>query len=270
MSFETSDRDYGHYLLGEDIDIEAQLRAIRVLLHRQRADEEATAREIREIETEAGEASGEWAQHLVDLRSDELHGSVYQDAAHSAAAAGMLAPLLETIFTRAFLEIEKRRWPQADMTRLDRARDHGENPWLARHYFSSSGEVKTDIVRGAGQLATMTGLDKELPEGFCDAFEALITYRNRMLHSGFEWPVDDREKFETRIELRKWQAWFSSARTGGRPWSFYMTEAFIARCLNLVDELLEALGRLVRARFAVNGWDAPAADAEADEGASTT
>ena len=50
MSFETSDRDYGHYLLGEDIDIEAQLRAIRVLLHRQRADEEATAREIREIE----------------------------------------------------------------------------------------------------------------------------------------------------------------------------------------------------------------------------
>ena len=242
--FEMSDRDWGEYLLGDDIDLGAQLLAIRNLLSRHQADDEATTREIRELDAAARAARGTYAEHLVDLSVDAMHGSVYQDAAHSMAAAGMLAPLLETILVRLFARIGEQAWPVVASDRLTRTGEADPNFWNAQVYFSREGE-KSDILNGVKQLVAASALAPHLPADFDTAFGALVTYRNRMFHNGFEWPVDVRAKFQAMIEREGWDAWFSSSVSDHNPWIFYMTQAFIDRSLSLFEETLAAVGRLM-------------------------
>lgn len=80
-------------------DYEAQLLAIRNLLLSHRDAEEAELIRLREIE-ELGESQS--SQRLADDWVDQLHGMVYQDAAHSMAAIGLLAPFIESLFVHFF------------------------------------------------------------------------------------------------------------------------------------------------------------------------
>jgi hypothetical protein len=55
-----------------------------------------------------------------------------------------------------------------------------------------------------------------LPQDLEPVLEALFEYRNRVLHSGFEWPPENRAKFENRIKA--WPAgWFECATSGDKP-----------------------------------------------------
>lgn len=85
-----------------DFDYPAQLTAIRELLRRQRAADAETTRSIRALEV------GPPSQQAADERVDRLYGSVYQDAAHSVAAVGMLAPLAESFFRHALVVLGER------------------------------------------------------------------------------------------------------------------------------------------------------------------
>jgi hypothetical protein len=255
LQFEMTDRDYAHYLLGEDIDLDAQLLAIRDLLSRHRSADEATSRDIEELAEATRKANGPYADHLVDLSVDRMRNSVYQDAAHSMAAAGMLAPLMESILVRLFAGVGRRPWPLVDTVRRDRAGEGHKEFWNAQINFSSKEGEKPDIVLGVRQLAAATGLAAHLPDDFDAAFEALVLYRNRMFHNGFEWPVEARAKFKTLIATRGWSAWFQSSLTNHEPWIFYMSPAFVDRCLTLVDQTLDAAGRLVRERTEAFGFD---------------
>lgn len=255
LQFGMTDRDYAHYLLGEDIDLDAQLLAIRDLLSRHRSADEATSRDIEELAEETRKAKGPYADHLVDLSVDRMHNSVYQDAAHSMAAAGMLAPLMESILVRLFAGVGRRPWPLVETERRDRAGEDHPGLWNAQTYFSSKEGEKPDIVLGVRQLASATGLAAHLPADFDAAFEALVLYRNRIFHNGFEWPVEARGKFKKLVDTRGWGAWFQSSLTNHEPWIFYMSPAFIDRCLALVDQTLDAAGRLVRDRSEAYGFE---------------
>lgn len=241
--FEISERDHGDYLLGEDIDLDAQLLAIRRLLSSHQAADEALSREIDELEVATRAASGAYADHLVDLSVDQMHGSVYQDAAHSMAAAGMVAPLLETMLVRLFARMGEQAWPTVASDRVTRAGKMHPDFWNAQVYFSKEGE-KPDIAVAVRQLITATGLGAYLPADFDSAFDALVTYRNRMFHNGFEWPVEARTKFKALLEAKGWNDWFRSSLTNHQPWIFYMSPDFIDRCLDLVEDLLVATGQL--------------------------
>ena len=254
---EMTDRDYAHYLLGEDIDLDAQLLAIRDLMRRHSVASAELSREIDELADAARSAKGPYAEHLVDLSVDRMHNSVYQDAAHSMAAAGMLAPLMESVLVRLFDGIGHRPWPLIDSDRKNLA-DASEKPkamWNAQIYFSSRRGPVSDVVKGVIQLARTSGLDGYLTEDFAKAFEALVTYRNKMFHNGFEWPVAMRDNSQTLIEQKHWEDWFSRASTNDKPWVFYMSAPFIERLMALIDEVLKAAGRLVRDRVAVYGFD---------------
>ncbi len=254
-----TDRDYAEYLLGEDIDLDAQMAAIRDLLNRHKSAEDALSVDIDELGEAAQKASGRYAEHLVDLSVEGMWRSTYQAAAHSMAAASMLAPIMESILVRLFAKIGELPWPQLDAERHARAGGGHRAFWNAQIYFSSKDGEKSDIVRGARQLAATTGLADYLPGDFDTAFEALVIYRNKMFHNGFEWPTEVRGKFEILVAARGWGEWFNSSRTNHEPWIFYMTPAFVDRCLDLVDQTLEAIGRLARDRTDTYGFDvAPA------------
>jgi hypothetical protein len=241
---ELSNRDWAHYYF-EEYDLEAQLIAIRSFLRSSRKAGAAQQAEIKALTERAKLARSE---HLVGMWTDALHDSVYHDAARSAAAAGMLAPFVENLFTGIFRGISK----MGD----DVLGNNGNQPRAVRakalfwdpHTYFERKEIKTDIVAGIRQLADVTGLTPFLPGDAEKVLSALFSYRNQIMHNGFEWPLDRRESFAS--QRRQWPTkWFSSASSGGKAWVWYMTDVFVERILAFIDEVLEAAGEHIRLNY---------------------
>jgi hypothetical protein len=243
---ELSARDYVYCLVG-DFDIDAQLAAIKGLLQRNREAEQAHAAEIQKAEEHARKLTGMWNQLGVDETMSLMHASVYQDAAHSMAAVGMLAPFFEAVFGKCFRGIG-RKWPKgvAPSAAHERWQSTHSIQWDC-HNVIEKGRVRTDLVKGILQLADAIGLRPRLPADIEQTLSALIGYRNKMFHCGFEWPTDERLAFQRRITDEKWPTtWFATATSGGEPWVFYMTDEFIEHCLTTADHVLTAFGEVAR------------------------
>lgn len=225
-------------------DYDAQLYAIRGLLRLHRQADEALSNEIKGIEAFAEQASGSANKRAVDEWIDHLHQSVFQDAAHSMAAVGMLAPFIESLFKQAFPGIR-------DL--LDRsgrapiAHVRWKMPKDKRWDCGRASPDRRDLVDGIIELAEATGLAADLPTDLHDTLAALFAYRNKMFHRGFEWSDSERSAFERRIVVDRWpQDWFSQATSGGKPWVFYITNTFVQHCLATIDQVFAGLGAFVR------------------------
>lgn len=243
--FEISNRDLALFLIRER-DLNAQLIALKGVLRRNRDAKELVAEEIKALDTHiranAGE-SEEYRQHMEDQWVESLHGTVFQDAAHSMSAVGMLAPFVEALFVSIFRGLRERS--QGGATADPRAMTAQDQYWNPRIVFDKDGP-RGDIVAGIVQLATSTSLQSLLPEGYQKTLSALFAYRNNMFHNGFEWPPEVRQKFATRIKNDNWPGtWFSWATSGGEPWVFYMREEFIAHCLEMTEQILSSVGRYI-------------------------
>ncbi len=248
--FGLTDRDFGLVALG-NVDLEAQVHAVKVVLTRNRAAEIAHAKSIKLSEQSIREAqtkpSGLHDGHpAYDDHIADLQASVFFDAAHSMSAVGMLAPLFESLFVAAFDGLRKvvfrNRWqPEANDPRAELVGDEYWNPHLVARGASS----QSDLAAGIAQLAQSIGLHSLLPAGYERQLKALLVYRNKMFHWGFEWPMNQRTKFVRTIADQGWpEAWFSCSTTDHKPWIFYMTESFIEELLALIDGVLKGVGRL--------------------------
>lgn len=240
---EFDNRFLSSFVLGS-LDYDAQLYAIHDLLRRHRQAQEELAKEIGEIDAFARRSFGIANQQAIDDWVDHLHHSVFQDAAQSMAAVGMLAPFIESVFKRAFPRI---------IARLER---HGGTPngqvrsvlperrrWDCQYATPN----RKDLVGGIMEMAEATGLAGDLPPDLKPTLMALFAYRNKMFHNGFEWPDSDRTAFAERISEEGWPVeWFSQATSDGRPWVFYVTDAFVVHCLVTVEQILDGLGAFVR------------------------
>ncbi|MBS0235167.1 MAG: hypothetical protein JSR99_17000 [Proteobacteria bacterium] len=242
--FQFSDRTRGDFVF-IDANLELHLIGIRAILERNRKSEADYSESIRRLEAAAKNAPhGEYGQHLIDRAVDAMHLGVYHDAANSMAAVGMLAPLIESLFVHLFRKFGDR------ITRSKTGRRARFSPgkyWDPRWYAATK-DVKDrqDILLGIKQLAKEIGLDAFLPVSHQATVSALFAYRNNMFHNGFEWPTEKRNAFARKIIAEGWADWFSSATTGDEPWIFYMTEQFIAHCLEYIDELVLSAGRFHR------------------------
>ena len=145
-NFGLTDRDYAVLLLG-DADLEAQLRAIHGQLHRHAKADAALQEDIKDLAKRASEASGEYGMHLENSWVDEMHGSVFQDAAHSAAAIGMLAPLLESLFVGIFGGIRDITPPVATVTPTGARAGHiaDKKFWDPHYVFDAAGNREKDM-----------------------------------------------------------------------------------------------------------------------------
>lgn len=235
------------YALDVDFDIDAQLMAIRGLLHRNRKEDQKIKGEIKQIEEHTRRLKGIHAEWAIDDWVDRIHHSAYQDAAHSMSALGMLAPLIETIFYQCFRGIGNQFYA-ADHPSKEHAR------WKATHAIQwdchmvvVGNRAKKDIVSGIFQLADAVGLIGRLPSDLKPTLSALFGYRNKMFHHGFEWPVEERDRFTKQISVQGWpNDWFFRARSDVKPWIFYLSDKFIEHCLVTIDLALDAIGSFVR------------------------
>lgn len=234
---------YSLYALGVNIDIDYQLIAIRSLLSQHRT---ADAELEREIEKNRGWAERTGREHAIDEWVDSMHGSVYQDAAHSLSAVGMLAPLIESILYQTFRATEAKYGRYVSIATSRPARQGDEDKAWDCHWFcNKNGKWKKDLLPGVRQLSAAIGLDRFLPAPAERTLSALFGYRNKNFHNGLEWPVADREAFVGRVAQERWDRWFLWATSDNHPWVIYMTPEFIDHCLTFADQLLDALGTFV-------------------------
>jgi hypothetical protein len=245
--FKLSPRDRAMFLVGER-DLDAQLIAIRGVLRRNREAEQQVADDIKKLDSHIRAYAGgdqEYQMHMEDQWVDTLHGTVFQDAAHSMSAVGMLAPFVESLLVSIYQGLRERfdanKTPLHETSRGSSSLAKFWDPRLIRE---GSKWQKTSIVRGTRQISDAIGLSPYFPPGFASMHAALTAYRNNMFHNGFEWPSDEREKFDELITVEGWPAgWFKRSTSGGNPWIFYMSDEFIAHCLHMIDQVLEGVGR---------------------------
>lgn len=246
---EMPEQDVRHYVyhLELDFDFDQQLAAIRAILQRNRESERSLANAIDVAAVEARRLTGIRQWYAFNEHDSLIQESVYQDAANSMAAAGMLAPFLETVFTQCFRGIGS-KWASVATPGLKHARWQGvqEIQWNC-HNFIEKGRARTDLVQGILQLADAIGFRSRLPSDIDKVLSALFSYRNKMFHCGFEWPVEERTAFKKRLDDGTWpMTWFSSASSGSEPWIFYLTDDFIDHCLETADKVLTAFGQFIQ------------------------
>jgi hypothetical protein len=210
-------------------DYPAQLKAIHDLLRRHRAAEAETVRSIRALE--AGPAS----QQAADERVERLHESVYQDAAHSMAAVGMLAPLAESLFRQSLIAIGE-RYTEFSVPLP------GDQRFMKSRAWDPKNNDKQGHVAGIREICDGAGITPYLPVGTTLCLDAVFAYRNAMFHNGFEWPPDERARFRRRASA--WPPdWFAWSETGGQPWIACMTDPFIDCILTTLEGAMDGLGR---------------------------
>jgi hypothetical protein len=242
------DRDY-LYRLVSTIDWDAQLEAIRAVLGQHRHSADGVNAKIKALEETARTYEGPHHDHVVDEHVDAIWRSSYSDAAITLSALGMIVPMIESVFAQTFNSlgvkyITKGIAPPAHR-RWERAREHPEG-WNAQWYFGKD-QHRVDIVSGLPQLCEAAGVAAYLQPDNLDWIVALLTYRNRMFHGGFEWAIPQREKFMTLVEKRGWDRYFTWSTSGGEPWIFYLRDEVIDSLPDRMFSILSGLGRFTKA-----------------------
>lgn len=241
------DRDYLFRLL-DTIDWDAQLDAIRSVLARNRSAAERVATNITELGEQARAYSGPYHHRLVDEHVDAMFSSSYSDAAVSLSAIGMVVPMMESVFAQSFqslgsMYVAKQIAPP-DHKRWRRAGQHHER-WNCQWYFDRD-EPRNDIISGLPQLSEAVGLSTYLEPDTMDWIAAMLSYRNRMFHGGFEWSLPQRDQFERLIAARNWDKYFQWALTNDKPWIFYLRDEVIDAMPRRMESILGGFGRFAK------------------------
>ncbi len=232
-----------------NLDYESHLIAIRGLLSVHKNDGIKTTQDINEIGDFIKNTKGareDYIEHLIDEQMYKFHCSVYQSAAHSMAAVGMLAPFLESIFYQSFFGIKNNffsdnnhpndhsRWEKATIDTWD------------CHFVWDKNHRRKDLVEGILQLSNAVGLKDFLPNDLNILLKVLFSYRNKMFHFGFEWPPEERKRFWNRIKNDNWPSgWLDAATSGGEPWIIYLSDDFILHCVESIEEIINGISRFV-------------------------
>jgi len=246
---EITDQDIGEGIL--EPDFRSQLITVRVVLQRIREAEEKVSAEIKQLEADIRKRGVDsW---LVDHWVDKLHSSTFLGATHSMAAVALIAPLMESLFGRAFLYF-KRTMGESYSLGSGHERWQLDDRWDHR-YLWKRGRRSGDIAKGIVQLAEAIDLKQHLPADLARTLSVLFEYRNKMFHCGLEWPSKDRKDFANLIKSNRWTDCFERAESDGGPWIFYMSRKFIEHCVDTVDEVIAGIGARVRRSWADDSAD---------------
>ncbi len=242
-----SSKDYACVIL-PNLDYETQLIAIRHLLVTHEKMVKAMDEKTEEFQRVIKKYKGSRYEFAVDELSEKIGFSIYQSAAQSMSAVGMLAPFCESIFHQAFYGIYQEFYSETEKLKLERHfrwKKSVADKWDCHYVWDKNGRRK-DLMRGILQLADATGLKHFLPSDIELVLKALFGYRNKMFHYGFEWPVEERTRFWERQQSEDWPVnWFSRATISGETWIIYLTKDFIDHCINTIGHIIETLENFV-------------------------
>lgn len=243
LGLDMDDRDYLFRLVTE-IDWESQVRAVRTVLRRNAKASAAAQEHIDELKRTGSGLRDE------DDMVDAMNQATYDGGANSMAAIGMVAPMVEGLFSQAFsslglLYAEKGMEPPDD-ERWSLSRSH-EQRWNCQYYFKSADEPpKQDIISGIVQISRAAGLNKHISKADFIWIRAMLTYRNLMFHNGLEWSPPRRAGFVKVIKEQKWEHFFSYSTSGGDPWVFYIQKEVMADIPSVIERILDGMGKFAK------------------------
>lgn len=182
----------------------------------------------------------------IDLVTPAFADTCFAAVAQSLAFITTTAAFVESFFRKCLPDMATRFSGKYDQGH-DRFRKYGTlNPsfWDPTKP-TTKGDTITrrilDILEGS-ELITRMG-----PE-FSTVLDAIFKYRNQMIHSGFEWPLKERQKFAATIREGKWPHWFFISTVDDEPWCFTITPLFRKACLDLCERSVSTFGGLL-------GWN---------------
>lgn len=246
-----SDKEYAFALLykenTEGCDIQSQLSAIRTLLENLKRLEISDAEGLRRREAQASLLTGQAGDHADEHINDLYHQSVYDDAARSMAAASLLVPFIEMLFSRLFSDNDlKNKFQKSIIKNHIRLNLGSKKFWDCKEFYRNANKPG-GIAKGIPQLCEAVGLDKYMPQDFKIVIEILFLYRNNNFHNGFEWPSQTRLKFTQEIQsLNCNLSWFQMSKYGNNSWIFYLSQDFIDYLLDFIELILCGVGAYVR------------------------
>ncbi len=244
-----------------NLDYDSQLIAIQHLLNVHENDEKVIKKDIKELDDFIENSKGareDYREYLLDEQVSKFHFSVYQSAAHSMAAVGMIAPFMESIFHQAFHGIGKEMYSANKSPNNHYRWEKSIHEAWDCHFVWNKNHRSKDLVKGILQLSEATGLREFLPEDIEILLTVLFSYRNKMFHCGFEWPIEERSRFWNRNINEKWpSSWLSAATSDGEPWVIYLTDDFITHCINHIEKIINGISRFIYATMLKDIKSAP-------------
>ncbi len=188
------------------------------------------------------DAASEYAMHPeadMDAVIAAYEDSGYASMAESLSVITTTAAFLESVFKQCLPKMEicydgtlQPNHPRVlDVPQFwDPRHPRRDNSGIAR---------RTIDILEAAELIDLFGAN------FPKLITAIFSYRNQMVHGGFEWEEPERGKFKTRIEKESWEKWFSISTSNNQPWYFTMTGQFRADCLELCERSVYAFEGLI-------------------------
>lgn len=247
-----TDRQYAALILYDGhtsgCNIDAQFDAIRGLFASLEQAETSAAEKLSEQQKKVSESTGPARDHADDCLNDSYHSLVYEDAARSMAAISMLAPFIEMLFTRLF-SCSTRQKKYYNISNKHHVRWKLKQQlqwncnWWAKPNENKERDIDKGIAKGIMQICDAIELTKHLPKDIRILLDVIFEYRNKMFHNGFEWPKAERSKFLQEIQKSNCpNTWFNNATWGNDPWVCYLSQDFINRCIDAIEEILDGIG----------------------------
>ena len=192
-----------------EFDYVSQLQAARQLLVNNEQAEAKLSEEIEDIQGWTATVSRDEGDvafvHTIELISE----SIYQQLAHSMAAVGVIAPVIEAVFKDAVRRAGEELPPRNFVERLP-------------------------------EIISRTGMNDYLPDELAVTMAALFRYRNTLFHWGFEWPADECERFQNA--MNQWPpGWFTVVTLEMQQEVFIMSPTFIEHCLQTAETVTKDL-----------------------------
>lgn len=240
-----------------DKDISRQLNAIKRLLRMHGAKSRDLRKNLKNNQVK-GEIIDDWDQLYHDIWGNNFLNSIYDEAAFSMSAVGMLAPFVESMMHSLFINFGKEHdhsksiIPQINVNRISPQNGRPSNKrWDVRYFYDDeSGKYSNAIAKGIIQLSEITKIIQQLTSQEKSAILLLFEYRHFMFHNGFEWPQYIKNKFLKKCTQYNWSAkWYTTSKQGKEPHIFYITEDFVEEILELITKYIDGCGLIMDAAY---------------------
>lgn len=225
------------------------------------SDHDAHLRALRSLTSCLADWNAGYANHVDNAIDAEMEGDLGIDLVRPAFADTCFANVAQSLAfittTAAFVEsffkeclpVMGEKFTESYQRDHDRFQRYGESV--------SSFWDPTKPTRKGDKIATMiceilegADLMRFMVPNFTLVLDAIFTYRNQMIHNGFEWSLAERRKFALTIKNEGWSEWFSVSTVDDDPWYFTITGSFSQACLELCNRSVLAFSGLIK-----DDWD---------------
>jgi len=233
--------DAAYYLICNN-DIYSQVHAVQRLNNYLLKERDDHSKHIEECKNQVKNSRGIENYFMESDLIDEYHLSSYYSIARSICVVGITAPGYESIFNEIFCNIMKIFGEKTLNNKFNRSKLSPSKRWDCHFYIDDSGAEKKGLNVGIIHLLSETSFIDFLPSDFSLILDALFSYRNAVMHNGFDWPEQEVLKFTTR--KKNWpNSWIGVTTVDDKPWLYYLTDEFHSIVINIIGEIYKAAGK---------------------------